>query len=36
MDGTNYYAPTSIINKSAEVILIKDYFNFKIEYKGIN
>lgn len=36
MDGTNYFAPTSIINKSAEVVLIKDYFNLKIEYKGIN
>ena len=35
MSGTNYFAPTSILNNSAEVILIKDYLNFKIEYKGI-
>ena len=35
MSGSNYFGPTSTINKSAEVILIKDYLTFKIEYKGI-
>lgn len=32
MKGTNYFGPTSIISKSAEVILIKNVLTFRIEY----
>lgn len=35
MKGTNYFKPTSIVFKSADVVLIKDNLTFRIEYKGI-
>ncbi|MDE6042298.1 MAG: hypothetical protein K2G07_01970 [Muribaculaceae bacterium] len=35
MKGTNYFGPTSIVNKSADVTLVKEGYIFRIEYKGM-